>query len=237
MLPEDAVARPGTLKFGDFRLGDWLVQPNLNRVCSGDAKHQIEPKLMDVLVFLTKDPGSVRSKDEIIEAVWARKFISETTLTRAVAELRRVLGDDAQHPRFIETIPKRGYRLLAPAEWLDGSAAQTPGHALGAAPLFSIAWGGLEIPLEEGDNLIGRAREALIRIASPRVSRRHARITVSGMNAILEDLGSRNGTHLRGRKLERPAPLRDGDQICVGPVVLSFRLRHTGQTTEPEEVV
>jgi DNA-binding winged helix-turn-helix (wHTH) protein len=236
MALESEVGTPSTLA-GDFRLAGWLVQPSLNRVCSGDARRQIEPKLMDVLVFLAKHPGSVRSKDEIIEAVWARKFISETTLTRAVAELRRVLGDDAQDPRFIETIPKRGYRLVAPAEWLDDTAARTPGRALGAAPIFSIAWGDLDIPLEEGDNLIGRARDAVIRIASPRVSRRHARITVCGMDATLEDLGSRNGTYLRGQKLEGRAPLRDGDQICVGPAVLSFRLRHTGQTTQPEEAV
>jgi hypothetical protein len=177
----------------------------------------------------------VCSKDEVIEAVWARKFISETTLTRAVAELRRFLDDDARDPRLIETIPKRGYRLVAPVEWID--APRLPEAKADMPSVFSIGWGDLDIPLEEGDNLIGRARDALIRIASPRVSRRHARIMVSGTTAILEDLGSRNGTYLSGRKLEGPAPLRDGDKVCVGPAVLSFRLRHSGETTQPEEAV
>jgi len=236
MTLEAPVSNPSTLE-GDFRLAGWLVQPSLNRACLGEARRQIEPKVMDVLVFLARHAGSVRSKEEIIEAVWARKFISETTLTRAVAELRRVLGDDAQAPRFIETIPKRGYRLVAPVEPVGGPIARPSQRDLGAAPHFSIGWGDLEIPLEEGDNLIGRTRDALIRIASARVSRRHARITVHGDEATLEDLSSRNGTYLGSTRIAGPTVLTDGDQIFVGPAVLSFRFRHSGETTQPEEAV
>jgi len=247
MVPEDAVGRPGTLKFGDFRLADWLVQPSLNRVCSSDTMRQIEPKVMDVLVFLADRAGQVASRQEIIDAVWAKRFLADTVLTRAISELRRVLGDHARTPCFIQTVSKRGYRLLAvrlpspeatpgaPATMRAGAGLRQPDGALGSLPVCSIAWGELEIRLEEGDTIIGRAREALIRVASTRVSRRHARITVCGMDATLEDLGSRNGTYLKGRKLEGPAPLQDGDEISVGPAVLSFRLRHTGETTQIQE--
>ena len=234
MALEAPVSKPRTLE-GDFRLAGWLVQPSLNRACLGEARRQLEPKVMDVLVFLARHAGSVRSKEEIIEAVWARKFISETTLTRAVAELRRVLGDDAQAPRFIETIAKRGYRLVAPVEWID--APRSPEAMADVSSIFSIVWGDLEIPLEEGDNLIGRARDAPIRIASARVSRRHARIIVHGDEATLEDLGSRNGTYLSSTRIAGPTVLADGDQIFVGPAVLSFRFRHTGETTQPEEAI
>jgi DNA-binding winged helix-turn-helix (wHTH) protein len=246
MLTEDVVARPGTLKFGDFRLGDWLVQPSLNRVCSGDARHQIEPKLMDVLVYLADRAGQVVSRQEIIDAVWAKRFLADTLLTRAISELRRVLGDDARAPNLIETVSKRGYRLLAislpspevtpgaPATMRAGPGTRQLDEGLGNVSVCSIAWGDLEIRLEEGNTIIGRATEALIRVASTRVSRRHARITVRGVDATLEDLGSRNGTYLRGRKLEGPAPLQDGDEICIGPAVLSFRQRQTGETTQIE---
>src|SRR5262245_64882719 len=69
---------------------------------------------MDLLAFLATTGGRVVSKDEIIDAVWQGRFIAEATLTRSVADLRRALGDDQRSPRYIETIPKRGYRLVAP---------------------------------------------------------------------------------------------------------------------------
>src|SRR5262245_37065934 len=68
---------------------------------------------MDLLVFLANTGGRVVSKEELIDAVWDGRFIADTTLTRAVADLRRALGDDRRSPHYIETIAKRGYRLIA----------------------------------------------------------------------------------------------------------------------------
>src|SRR5262245_63205103 len=68
---------------------------------------------MDLLAFLANSGGRVVSKDEIIDAVWHGRFIAEATLTRSIADLRRALGDDQRSPQYIETIPKRGYRLVA----------------------------------------------------------------------------------------------------------------------------
>jgi DNA-binding winged helix-turn-helix (wHTH) protein len=97
----------------DFRLAEWLVQPRLNRLSRGDRVVQIEPKMMDVLVFLADNAGTVVSKQQITDAVWPDLFITEAVITRSVAGLRRALGDDARQPKFIETILKRGYRLIA----------------------------------------------------------------------------------------------------------------------------
>ncbi len=103
-----------------FILGEWTVQPQLNRLSrSGGGDVQLEPKMMDVLVCLARNPGDVVSREALIDAVWPEVFISESVLTRAIAGLRRALGDDARRPRFIETISKRGYRLMA-----SGKAAQ-----------------------------------------------------------------------------------------------------------------
>lgn len=97
-----------------FSLGEWLVHPQLNRLTrSGGEDVQLEPKMMDVLVRLARTPGDVVSREALIDAVWPEVFISESVLTRAIAGLRRALGDDARRPRFIETISKRGYRLIA----------------------------------------------------------------------------------------------------------------------------
>jgi TolB-like protein/DNA-binding winged helix-turn-helix (wHTH) protein/Flp pilus assembly protein TadD len=99
---------------GEFRLGDWLVRPGLNQLSREDTVVHLRPKVMNVLVHLAEHGSGVVSKEELIDAVWAKEFLADSALSRAVFELREGLGDDAQQPRYIETIPKRGYRLLAP---------------------------------------------------------------------------------------------------------------------------
>ncbi len=99
-----------------FRLGEWLVEPRLNRLTRGGESIQIELKMMDVLVCLAGHAGELVTRQELIDTVWAIEFITEKTLTRAVAELRRTLGDDAKEPTYIETIHRKGYRLIAAVE-------------------------------------------------------------------------------------------------------------------------
>ena len=115
----------------DFRVAGWLVQPSLNRLSLDDQPVQLEPKLMDVLVFLAANAGQVVSKIEITDAVWPDVFITESVITRSIAGLRRAFGDDVKNPRFIETISKRGYRLIAEVERVqkDGDRSVLP-HSL-----------------------------------------------------------------------------------------------------------
>jgi DNA-binding winged helix-turn-helix (wHTH) protein len=106
--------REPAVAVGSLELGDWLVQPDQNRISRPGASVQLEPRLMDVLVFLAGRAGQVVSRDQLVEGVWKVEFITEWAITRAIAKLRRALGDAAGQPRYIETISKRGYRLLAP---------------------------------------------------------------------------------------------------------------------------
>jgi DNA-binding winged helix-turn-helix (wHTH) protein len=99
---------------GAFRLGDWLVEPRLNTLASGDRDVRVEPKVMAVLVCLADRAGDVVAKEELLRAVWPDTFVTDDVLTHAISELRKVLADDARTPRFIQTIPKGGYRLIAP---------------------------------------------------------------------------------------------------------------------------
>ena len=78
-------------------------------------------------------------------------------------------------------------------------------------------------PLREGENVIGRGVECLVRIDSDRVSRRHARLVVEGAHATIEDLGSKNGTYLDGRRITGSVTLHPGDMIGVGPAALFLR--------------
>jgi pSer/pThr/pTyr-binding forkhead associated (FHA) protein len=78
--------------------------------------------------------------------------------------------------------------------------------------------------------LLGRDGDVAVWLESPSVSRHHARIRVSGTDATIEDLGSKNGTYLRGERLATPSPLTDGDEIRLGSVFVKFRVTGTGAT-------
>jgi DNA-binding winged helix-turn-helix (wHTH) protein len=210
MPDSNTTARPP----GSFTAGEWLVVPDLNRLSKDRESVQIELKLMEVLVHLAGRAGELVSKRELIDAVWQVEIISDGTLTRAIALLRKALGDDARNPRFIETIPKRGYRFIAPVEILD----ETRSICL----RFKLETPDGEISLAEGENLIGRDPKARIRVDIGGVSRRHARIVVDGADVSLVDLRSKNGTYLRGRRVQKPTRLVHGDEIRIGHKVARF---------------
>ena len=108
---------------GDFRLGEWLICPQLNTVQNGGKTVRLEHKFMQVLVCLAERPGDVVSKEELIRRVWADSFVTDDVLTRAVSELRRILSDDAKRPHIIETVSKNGYRLIAPVQHTQDSSS------------------------------------------------------------------------------------------------------------------
>jgi Tol biopolymer transport system component/DNA-binding winged helix-turn-helix (wHTH) protein len=130
-----------------FRLGSWVVRPDLNRVESGDGSGmlaQIEPRVMAVLLCLAEEPGRVVSRLDLLDRVWADSVVGEEILTRAVSELRRVFGDSARSPRYIETIRNHGYRLIAPVEPLEDPAVE----AAPEAPPETPAQPAPEVPAE-----------------------------------------------------------------------------------------
>ena len=97
-----------------FLVGDThRVEPSLNSVTGPAGTIRLEPKVMQVLVLLAAHAGQVVAKERLIQTVWPDTFVTDDVLTRAISELRRVFGDDARESRFIQTIPKSGYRLIA----------------------------------------------------------------------------------------------------------------------------
>ena len=99
-----------------FHLGSCVVRPALNRVERNGQTLRLRPKSMDVLAFLAERPGQVASRDEVLAAVWADSNVAEEGLTRCIAEIRQALDDDVHRPAYVETVPKRGYRLIVPVE-------------------------------------------------------------------------------------------------------------------------
>ncbi len=108
----------------DFHIGEWCVRPDLNQISKDDQIVAVEPKVIEVLVFLARHPGEVLSKESILQGVWTGTFVSDEVLTYSISELRKALQDDAKNPRFIQTIHRKGYRLIAPVTRPDPVPAQ-----------------------------------------------------------------------------------------------------------------
>jgi DNA-binding winged helix-turn-helix (wHTH) protein len=216
-----------------FHLGEWLVEPTLDRI-SRDGHHvRLRPRAMEVLICLAQESGKLASKQNIIDAVWRTEFVSEHALTQVIAELRAALGDDARNPTYIENIPRRGYRLVAV---VTPVAASVP-PARDASLPFKLQGEDCDHPLIQGPNIIGRTDDADIPIDRTEVSRCHARIFVSGTTATIEDLGSKNGTYLNGERLEQPTLLNNGDEIWIGRSVARLRFLVEGEPTMTEKTV
>lgn len=105
-----------------FELGQYRVEPDRNRITGPDGEARVEPRVMAVLMQLALHAGETRSRRQLEHDVWHGAVVSEQTLTNCISELRGILGDDASRPRFIETVPKTGYRLVSPVEPLGRSA-------------------------------------------------------------------------------------------------------------------
>ena len=133
-----AVARPApSAPPLDFVLGDWLVQPGLNRLSRNGTARHVRPQLMDILVCLAGASGRPVPRDEIMSHVWPGQLtVTESAVARCIAELRHALDDQAMAPTLIETIHKRGYRVIAPVAAVEDRppSASAPASRQPGAP-------------------------------------------------------------------------------------------------------
>lgn len=104
-----------------FYLDDWLVEPDLNRVSRCDADERLRPQVMDLLVYFIQHRREVITSDDILAEVWAGKVTTHASIYNCVKELRHALHDDFHQPRYIKTIPKRGYQVIADVRFRDDS--------------------------------------------------------------------------------------------------------------------
>lgn len=97
-----------------LRIGDWLLVPSAHTLQREGQVHRLPKRLVELLLHLASRPGETWTREALLESAWSRKLVNDEVLSRAVADLRGYLGDDAREPRYIETLPKTGYRLIAP---------------------------------------------------------------------------------------------------------------------------
>ena len=205
-----------TYRFGPFRL-----VPDQRRLERGGIPVALTPKAFDLLVTLVQHHTRALSKEEILTLVWPGSVVEEGNLAQQVLLLRRALVDAGD---CVATMPRHGYRFVAAVieEQEAGTLAKSP-HCL--------IWDGREFPLQEGITVIGRAEDADLRIPLPSLSRHHARVVVLGLEATLEDLGSRHGSWRGTTSVRDVVRLSGGDEIRLGTAMLVYSLVMPNDTT------
>jgi DNA-binding winged helix-turn-helix (wHTH) protein len=208
-----------------LRFGDWTFDGESHELRGPDGAVHLSPKAFAFLGALLENRPRALSKAELHHRLWANTFVSDSSLTSLVKEVRKALCDPVRRPVFLRTVHGFGYAFC-------GEAIETSRGGAPAGVSFFLTWGAREIFLAEGESVIGRALDSSARIESATVSRRHARIVLAEGRATIEDLGSKNGTYLDGRRLGGPAALADGDVIGLGSVRLVFRVVSATDSTQ-----
>jgi TolB-like protein/DNA-binding winged helix-turn-helix (wHTH) protein/Tfp pilus assembly protein PilF len=122
-----------------FWVGEYRIHPGENQVRCEAGSIQVEPKVMSLLVYLARNAGSTIAREQLFEAVWPGVVVTDDTLTQAVAKLRKAFGDDARNPRYIQTVPKGGYRLCAAVRFASDAPAVSRAGAAYRWRYFFIA--------------------------------------------------------------------------------------------------
>lgn len=148
---------------GDFRIGRWIIQPQLHTISLGAQVINVEPKAMQVLVCLAGQTEEVVTKERLIREVWTDIFVTDDVLTRCISELRKAFNDDPKDPRVIQTIPRVGYRLIAPVQSATDEAV--PGRQRTRGLLVTLA-GALALALLLFASNVGGVRRWLWRPGS-----------------------------------------------------------------------
>jgi DNA-binding winged helix-turn-helix (wHTH) protein len=199
--------------------GSFTFDSDTRELLQAGQRLHLSPKAFDLLHVLLEHRPKVVSKVELHERVWAGAFVGDATLSVAVAELRQVLGDDSREGRLVRTVHRVGYAFSGEAIDLAPSAAAERRRYSGAW----LSWQSRPLRLVEGENVVGRDPRCDVWVDASGVSRRHARIVLADGRATVEDLGSRNGTFLRGERITAARTLTDGDELELGSATVTFR--------------
>lgn len=208
-----------TVRFGRFTLDTARRQ-----LTKDGAPVHVTPKAFDLLMVLASEAPRVVTKTELHERLWPATYVSESTLSGLVKELRRSFGDSDPAWPIIRTAHGIGYAFCAELD--DDARAQQQ------ATCRWLVCRGEGFPLRAGANVIGRDPASDVWLDAAGVSRRHARIVIDREAVRIEDLGSKNGTTVGGTPVHGTTTLRDGDRITFGQIVGVYRSSTAGMSTE-----
>jgi len=213
------------------RFRSFVVDEARRQLLRDGRELHLTPKAFDTLLLLLGAAPRVVRKSELHDRLWPNGIVSDASLVGLVGEIRRALGDQDEDTPIIRTVPRVGYAFDAPI------AAEAPQRVEGEDRTSIkrwLVWRTRRISLANGTNLIGRDPDSRMWLDYSTVSRRHAQIVVSEAGALLEDLGSKNGTRVRELPVTRPTLLHDGDRIVFGRMIVTYRESAAGQATVTE---
>ena len=215
------------------QFGEYTLDSDARRLSRRGDAVRLSPKAFDLLQLLIERRPNVLDKSAIHAKIWPDTFVVDANLTVLIAELRKALEDNAREPRFIRTVHALGYAFCGDANAIAGAA---PRGRTGARCRLIGNGGAFE--LADGDNLIGRDPDCAVWLEASGVSRRHARIHVSGGGDALriEDLGSTNGSSVDGSPISGTAEVVDGSVIQIGGVELTLRVLSRSALRETERI-
>jgi DNA-binding winged helix-turn-helix (wHTH) protein len=213
----------------ELHFGEFTLDPLTRELRRGADQIHVSPKALALLLALIERRPHALTKAALQESLWPGTFVVEANLSNLVAEIRAALKDDVRRPRFIRTVHGFGYAFCGTVS--SDAGANAPRGA--ATPCVLVRSGRL-YPLAEGENVLGRDGEMASWFDSTSVSRRHARIVVTGGTALLEDLASKNGTFLGDMRVSAPVPLEDGAEIRLGSLLVTFRWTLGQPSTETQ---
>jgi DNA-binding winged helix-turn-helix (wHTH) protein len=199
-----------------IRFGPFTLDQEARQLTGGGAEIRLSPKAFDLLAILVGERPRVLSKAVLQERLWPDTFVSEANLSNLVAELRAALDDNPRAPSFIRTAHSRGYAFCAAASVVTSTV-----HTGEVCALW-LEWNGRRLPLNAGENIVGRDTDAGVRLDHASVSRRHARVVVVPTGAVLEDMASKNGTFVADQRVTAPVGIGDGDIVRFGSVLVTF---------------
>jgi DNA-binding winged helix-turn-helix (wHTH) protein len=204
------------------QFGDFTLDTESRQLRHGADERHLSPKGFDLLRLLIDNRPRALSKEELHTRLWPSTFVSDATLSSLVAEVREALGEKAKDGLLVRTVHRFGYAFAGTATELG----PRPRTRADKARCW-VVWEFGQVALADGEHLLGRDSDVAVWLESPTISRHHARIRVSDDSATIEDLGSKNGTYLRGERLAEPSALQDGDEIRLGSVPITIRLVKT----------
>ena len=198
--------------------GDCAFDSDTRELFRGGNAVHVSPKAFRLLELLLENRPRALSKQELQEKLWPKTFVSEANLATLAAEARRAIGDSARGSKLLRTVYGFGYAFSG-----ETREERPPSDPLPKSRFFLVR-GEEEFPLAEGENILGRDPAASAHIDDDTVSRRHARIRITERNATIEDLESKNGTFVEGKRVGPvPRRLSSENQIQIGSVFLTFR--------------
>jgi DNA-binding winged helix-turn-helix (wHTH) protein len=205
-----------------YAFGDFVLDDGTRLLLREGREVPLGAKGFELLELLVRSRPRVLSRTRLRAALWPRTHVGPTSLHVLVSQVRAALQDDAGEPRWVRTVHGFGYAFRGEASQ-DG-AGDAPASAP-PAPRARLSLGDREWALGEGGNVLGREEGVEVQVDAGGVSRRHARITLQGSRATLEDLGSKNGTWVGAVRVLSPRTLRSGDVLRLGRrTSLQFRL-------------